>query len=52
MSSPPTPHTIEEFLSQNARKDLLRFSTVGSVDDVTQRALTALGTLGIRANWK
>src|SRR5438132_6719872 len=27
------PLTIHEFLAQNAAKDLLRFSTVGSVDD-------------------
>jgi sulfate adenylyltransferase large subunit len=29
----PQPATIEEFLSQNERKELLRFTTAGSVDD-------------------
>jgi bifunctional enzyme CysN/CysC len=33
MPSHATPQTVAEFLAQNARKDLLRFSTVGSVDD-------------------
>ena len=31
--SAPVAQSIQEFLEQNATKDLLRFSTVGSVDD-------------------